>query len=66
MLQRILRRPEVEAATGLKRSSIYEGMAAGTFPKTVPLSDKAVGWLESEIIAWQKARIAVRDGANEA
>jgi prophage regulatory protein len=63
MLQRILRRPEVEAATGLKRSSIYEQMAEGTFPKSVPLSDKAVGWLESEIVAWQKDRIAKRDAA---
>ena len=66
MLQRILRRPEVEAATGLKRSSIYQGMAAGTFPKAIPLGAKAVGWLESEIVAWQKARLAQRDAAGSA
>ena len=65
MLQRTLRRPEVEAATGLKRSSIYEQMAEGTFPKSVPLSDKAVGWLKSEIIAWQEERVAARDAAQK-
>lgn len=61
MVQSILRRPAVERATGLKRSSIYAGIAAGTFPRPIPLGDKAVGWLESDIAAWQEARIAKRD-----
>jgi prophage regulatory protein len=60
-MERILRRPEVEAATGLPRSSIYERMSAGTFPKPVPLGGRSVGWLEPEIIEWQKQRIAERD-----
>jgi prophage regulatory protein len=60
-LQRILRLPEVEAATGKKRSAIYDGMADGTFPRPVPLGERAVGWIESEILAWQEARIAERD-----
>lgn len=62
MLKTILRRPKVESCTGLPRSSIYERMAKGTFPKAVPLGDgRAVGWLESEIIEWQERRIAERD-----
>jgi prophage regulatory protein len=61
MVQRFLRRPEVEQATGLPRSSIYERMAAGTFPKPVPIGPKAVGWVEAEIIDWQKKRVAERD-----
>jgi prophage regulatory protein len=61
MVQRILRRSDVESATGLPRSTIYERMAAGTFPKPVPLGVRAVGWLEEEIINWQKRRIAERD-----
>jgi len=60
-LRRILRLPEVEAATGKKRSAIYDGIADGTFPKPVPLGERAVGWIESEILAWQEARIAERD-----
>jgi prophage regulatory protein len=60
-LQKILRRPEVECATGLPRSSIYERMAAGKFPKAVPLGGRSVGWIEAEIIAWQEQRVAERD-----
>jgi prophage regulatory protein len=62
-IQRILRLPEVERVTGLKHSFIYAGMRAGTFPKSVPLGERAVGWLESEILAWQQDRIAKRDRA---
>ena len=64
MLDKILRRPEVEQCTGLSRSSIYNGIAANTFPRPIPLGEKAVGWLESEITAWQKARIEARDQNN--
>jgi prophage regulatory protein len=55
-----LRRHAVEARTGLSRSSIYDRIAAGEFPKPVPLGGRSVGWLESEIVEWQKARIAER------
>jgi prophage regulatory protein len=60
MVQKILRLRELQAATGMARSSIYAGMAAGTFPKSIPLSEKAVGWLESEVAEWQESRIAAR------
>ena len=57
----ILRRPGVEAKTGLSRSGIYDLMKAGKFPRPVPLGGKkAVGWLESEIEAWIEERIAER------
>lgn len=59
-LQNILRRDAVERVTGLPRSTIYEKMAKGEFPKPIRLSPRAVGWLETEILAWQKARIAAR------
>ena len=48
----ILRRPAVEAATGLSRSTLYEMIANGRFPKPVRLGARAVGWRESEIAAW--------------
>ncbi len=56
-----LRRRAVEELTGLPRSSIYERIAAGTFPKPVPLGGRSVGWAETEIIEWQRGRIAERD-----
>ena len=53
----IIRRKRVEARTGLGRSSIYQGVANGTFPKPVKLGARAVGWVESEIDAWLAAQI---------
>jgi prophage regulatory protein len=64
MVNAVLRRADVERATGLPRSTIYELMARGTFPKPIRLSARAVGWLEAEILAWQKDRLAERDRHN--
>jgi prophage regulatory protein len=59
-LRRILRLPEVEIATGKKRSGIYQDIVNGTFPAPVPLGLRAVGWLETEIMEWQERRISER------
>ena len=55
---KIIRRPDVEAVTGLSRSSIYEKMDKGTFPKAIKLSERSVGWLEHEVQGWLKNRVA--------
>ena len=60
--QRILRRSEVEQTTGLPRATIYDKIAKGMFPRPIKLGERSVGWLETEIIAWQQARVAERDG----
>ena len=54
----IIRRKQVEARTGLSRSTIYERIRAGTFPAPVSLGAKAVGWVEGEIDAWLADQIA--------
>lgn len=49
----ILRRKQVEARTGLSRSTIYERIKADTFPAPILLGGgRSVGWVESEIEAW--------------
>lgn len=53
----ILRRKQVEARTGLARSTIYDHVRAGTFPAPISLGEKAVGWIESEIDAWLTAQV---------
>jgi prophage regulatory protein len=53
----ILRLPEVEAATGLKRSTIYDRIGKGTFPAPVHLGKLSVGWPSSSIQGWIPARI---------
>jgi len=57
MAKRIIRLPVVEDQTGLGRSSIYAGIAEGTFPAQIPLGGRAVGWDEDEINAWIEQRL---------
>lgn len=55
---RILRRPVVQEVTGLSRSTMYDLMGKGQFPRPVKLTGKAVGWPESAILAWLNSRSA--------
>lgn len=58
---RIIRLKSVIDATGLARSTVYKYVAEGTFPKPIPLGDRCVGWLESEVQDWILARVEERD-----
>lgn len=62
----ILRRKQVEARTGLSRSTLYAKLKPNpkrpsdydpTFPRPVSIGAKAVGWVEEEIDAWIAAQI---------
>jgi prophage regulatory protein len=57
----ILRLPEVEKRTGLRRATIYRRATAGTFPKPVRVGPNSTGWLESEIDAFLAKAVAERD-----
>jgi prophage regulatory protein len=59
----ILRRKQVQARTGLARSTMYQQIQDGTFPRPIPLGPRAVGWLESEVCNWiaERVRIARSD-----
>jgi prophage regulatory protein len=63
MSQRVQRLPEVKATTGLSRSTIYEAMSRGDFPKPIRLGLRAVGWDADEITAWLESRKAQREAA---
>ncbi|MDA8127569.1 MAG: AlpA family transcriptional regulator [Betaproteobacteria bacterium] len=58
-----MRREQVEAATGLARSTIYELMDKGDFPKSVKIGARAVGWRGSEIQEWIYNKIKQSRGA---
>lgn len=45
----ILRRGQVEREVGLKRSTIYQRIQAGTFPRPIRLGERAVGWRAADI-----------------
>lgn len=49
---RLIRLPEVIARVGIKRSTIYQRMAEGRFPKGRSLGPKSTVWVEAEIDAW--------------
>ena len=59
---RILRLPEVMARTGLSRTTIYEWRVAERFPQAVRLGTRNVGFIESELEAWFRERMADRPG----
>ena len=61
---RILRLREVTSRTGLSRSTIYQHICNGNFPKQVSLGPQSVGWVEREIEAWIASRIEARQLSN--
>ena len=53
MLQdRLIRLPEVMERTGVARSTVWDLMKKGKFPKSHKLSERVTVWKESEIIAY--------------
>jgi prophage regulatory protein len=42
----------IVARTGLSRSTIYDYIARGLFPRQRRLGPRRVGWLASEVRAW--------------
>ena len=61
--QRLIRRKEVQAKTGLGASSIYAMMKSGEFPQCLNLSERRVAWIESDIDKWIAERIASHKAA---
>lgn len=54
---RLLRLPDVEAATGLKKSTLYLLMKRGEFPRCVQVTPRCVAWPESAVLQWVQDRI---------
>jgi prophage regulatory protein len=61
-----LRDREVTRVTGIPRSTRYELIGRGEFPRPVKLSERIVAWSAAEIEDWQRRRIALRDGVGAA
>ena len=62
--ERFFRIKEVQDFSGLSRSQIYALVARGEFPRQVKVSEKASGWLLSELEAWMSERVANRNRAS--
>lgn len=61
VVRHIIRLGEVIRVTGLSRTSVYRLMSQGKFPRSVPISQGSVGWIEAEVADYISARIAERD-----
>lgn len=58
--ERFLCLDDVMNKTGLGRSTIYNKMKSGEFPKSISISKNRIAWLESEIDSWMKEKINQR------
>ena len=56
--QTILRRPQVESLTGLRRATIYQRIQDGLLPRPVKMGVRVSGWPAREITAVNEAVIA--------
>ena len=54
---RLLRLPDVQRLTGLRRSAIYEQMQRGIFPRSVKAGPRAATWSEAAVQTWISQRI---------
>lgn len=51
----MMKLPEVIAATGLSRSSLYDAVKDGTFPEPRRINKRSVAWRSDEIDGWMAA-----------
>lgn len=63
MKKKFLRRDQVEALTGLSRSTIYNEMDEGRFPRPYRVAKRAVAWTEADIQKWMDERPIAGPGA---
>jgi len=55
--RRLIRGPEVRSQVGLSNSTIYNKIKAGTFPKPVPIGERAKAWDSFAIDEWVEKKI---------
>ena len=54
--RRLLDRHDVERMVRMSRSTLYDAMAAGEFPKPIRVGKRSVRWFEDEIVEWMESR----------
>ncbi len=53
----VLKLPFVIQKTGLSRSTIYSLISKKEFPAPIKLSQRSVGWVESEVESWLETKL---------
>ena len=54
---RFMRLKDVLETCGLSKSSIYDAIKKGEFPKPVRLYGRTSAWIKSEVLQWAQSRI---------
>lgn len=57
--ERLIRLPEVERTTGLRRAHIYGLARKGLFPRPLKIGARASAWRATEVTDWVNDRIAI-------
>jgi prophage regulatory protein len=57
----LLRLPEVERRTGLRRAHLYKLARNGAFPKPLKISARASAWRASEVSSWIAAKVTAAE-----
>lgn len=54
--ERLIRKPELSSMIGLSDATIWRMEKSGRFPKRIRIGGNSVGWLQTEVMKWLKAR----------
>jgi prophage regulatory protein len=61
-IERLLRAEDVVKASGARSiQQLYNLMSENRFPRPVKIGERAVAWIEHEVLEWQRQRIDERD-----
>lgn len=55
--ERLIRLPQVQSLTGLKRAHLYALARRGEFPKPIKIGLRASAWQESMVLDWLQEKI---------
>jgi prophage regulatory protein len=62
---RLLKLPEVEHLVALKKSTIYNLVKQGKFPRCVQQGPRSVAWKEADVLQWVQDRISESEVAQQ-
>jgi prophage regulatory protein len=60
---RLMRLQELAATSGLSKTTIYQLMKEGKFPKSIRIHARLVGWSEKAVQKWIQERIAASEAS---
>jgi len=58
---RLMKLPEVLRIIPMSRSTLYDGVKSGMYPRSVRISTRGVAWYESDIVALAASWTSGRD-----